>query len=160
MIQNGTAEPQMISPPAARGTKMQTQPVVIAQQNGPGLLIRALYFILFGWWFSGIWAVVAWILCLTIIGLPFGLYMLNRLPQVVTLRPSRSDLVLTSTGRVIERDVPQLPFLLRALYFLLIGWWLSAVWIAIAWALNASIVGMVIGFWMFDRVPRLITLAR
>jgi hypothetical protein len=67
---------------------------------------------------------------------------------------------LTTTGRVIERDVPQLPFLIRALYFLLIGWWLSAVWIAIAWALNASIIGMVIGFWMFDRVPRLITLAR
>jgi uncharacterized membrane protein YccF (DUF307 family) len=139
---------------------MQTQPIVIPQQNGVGLLVRALYFILFGWWFSGIWAVIAWILCLTIIGLPFGLYMLNRLPQVVTLRPSRSDLVLTTTGRVIERDVPQLPFLFRALYFLLIGWWLSAVWIAIAWALNASIVGMVIGFWMFDRVPQLITLAR
>ena len=139
---------------------MQTQPIVIQRSDGAGLLIRALYFILFGWWFSGIWAVVAWILCLTIIGLPFGLYMLNRLPQVVTLRPSRSDLVLTTTGRVIERDVPQLPFLIRALYFLLIGWWLSAVWIAIAWALNASIIGMVIGFWMFNRVPAVVTLAR
>jgi uncharacterized membrane protein YccF (DUF307 family) len=139
---------------------MQTQPIVIQRSDGAGLLIRALYFILFGWWFSGIWAVVAWILCLTIIGLPFGLYMLNRLPQVVTLRPSRSDLVLTTTGRVIERDVPQLPFLLRAVYFLLIGWWLSAVWIAIAWALNASIIGMVIGFWMFNRVPAVVTLAR
>jgi uncharacterized membrane protein YccF (DUF307 family) len=139
---------------------MQTQPIVIQRSDGAGLLIRALYFVLIGWWFSGIWAVVAWILCLTIIGLPFGLYMLNRLPQVVTLRPSRSDLVLTTTGSVIERDIPQLPFLLRALYFLLIGWWLSAVWIAIAWALNASIVGMVIGFWMFNRVPAVITLAR
>jgi uncharacterized membrane protein YccF (DUF307 family) len=139
---------------------MQSQPIVVPQQNGPGLLIRALYFILFGWWFSGIWAVVAWILCLTIIGLPLGLYMLNRLPQVVTLKPSRSDLVLMGTGRVVERDVPQHPFLLRAIYFLLIGWWLSAIWIAIAWALNASIIGMVIGFWMFDRVPALITLAR
>jgi uncharacterized membrane protein YccF (DUF307 family) len=138
---------------------MQSQPVIV-RQSGPGLLVRALYFILFGWWFSGIWAVVAWILCLTIIGLPFGLYMLNRLPQVVTLRPNRSDLVLTTTGRVIERDVPQAPFLLRAIYFLLLGWWLSAIWIAIAWALNASIIGMVIGFWMFDRVPALITLAR
>ena len=150
----------MTSPPAARGIAMQTQPIVIQRSDGAGLLIRALYFVLFGWWFSAIWAVIAWILCLTIIGLPFGLYMLNRLPQVVTLRPSRSDLVLTTTGRVIERDVPQLPFLLRAVYFLLIGWWLSAVWIAIAWALNASIIGMVIGFWMFDRVPALITLAR
>ena len=139
---------------------MQTQPVVIAQQNGPGLLIRALYFILFGWWFSGIWAVIAWIFCLTIIGLPFGLYMLNRLPQVVTLKPNRSDLILTTTGRVVERDVPQHPFLLRAAYFLLIGWWLSAIWIAIAWALNASIIGMVIGFWMFNRVPAIVSLQR
>jgi uncharacterized membrane protein YccF (DUF307 family) len=139
---------------------MQSQTIVVSQQNGPGLLIRALYFILVGWWFSGIWAVVAWIFCLTIIGLPFGLYMLNRLPQVVTLKPNRGDLVLTSTGRVVERNVPQHPILLRALYFLLIGWWLSAIWIAIAWALNASIIGMVLGFWMFDRVPALITLAR
>lgn len=140
---------------------MATQsPVIVAHERGPGLLVRALYFILVGWWFSGIWAVVAWIFCLTIIGLPFGLYMLNRLPQVVTLKPNRGDLVLTATGRVVERNVPQHPFLLRALYFLLIGWWLSAIWIAIAWALNASIIGMVLGFWMFDRVPALITLAR
>ena len=138
---------------------MQAQPVVV-RQSGPGLLVRALYFVLFGLWFSGIWAVVAWVLCVTIIGLPLGLWMLNRLPQVVTLRPNRSDLLVMPTGRVIERDVPQAPFLLRALYFLLIGWWLSAIWIAVAWALCASIVGMVIGFWMFDRVPALITLAR
>src|SRR5262245_27308896 len=50
--------------------KMQAETLVVQRQNGPGLLVRALYFILFGWWFSGIWAVVAWILCLTIIGLP------------------------------------------------------------------------------------------
>jgi uncharacterized membrane protein YccF (DUF307 family) len=139
---------------------MQSQTIVVPQRNGPGLLVRALYFILFGWWFSAVWAVLAWILCLTIIGLPVGLYMLNRLPQVVTLKPSRSDLVLTTTGRVIERDVRQVPFLLRAVYFVLFGWWLSAIWLAIAWALNVSIIGMVIGFWMFDRVPALITLAR
>jgi uncharacterized membrane protein YccF (DUF307 family) len=138
---------------------MQSQPVIV-RQSGPGLLVRALYFILFGLWFSGIWAVVAWVLCVTIIGLPFGLWMLNRLPQVVTLKPSSDDLVVTTTGQVIERNASQAPFLLRAIYFLLIGWWLSALWIAIAWALCASIVGMVIGFWMFDRVPGVISLAR
>ncbi len=63
---------------------MQSQPVIV-RNSGPGLLIRALYFILFGLWFSGIWAAVAWVLCVTIIGLPFGLWMLNRLPQVSTL---------------------------------------------------------------------------
>src|SRR5919201_6884506 len=139
---------------------MQSQNVVVARTSGPGLLVRALYFILFGWWFSGIWAVVAWLLCLTIIGLPLGLYMLNRLPQVVTLKPRRSDLVLTATGRVVERDLPQLPFLLRAVYFLLIGWWLSAIWMIIAWALHVSIIGMVIGFWMFNRTGAIVSLRR
>ena len=139
---------------------MQSQPILIQRNDGPGLLIRAVYFILFGWWFSGIWAVIAWVLCLTIIGLPFGLYMLNRLPQVVTLKPSRSDLVLTRTGQIVKRDVAQVPFLLRAIYFLLIGWWLSAIWLAIAWAFHVSIIGMVIGFWMFDRTAAIVSLAR
>ena len=139
---------------------MQSQQVVVERTSGPGLLIRALYFILFGWWFSGIWAVVSWVLCLTIIGLPLGLYMLNRLPQVVTLKPSRSGLVLTTTGRVVERSVPQVPFLMRAVYFILIGWWLSAIWLAIAWAFHVSIIGMVIGFWMFNRTATIVTLAR
>jgi uncharacterized membrane protein YccF (DUF307 family) len=144
---------------AYKETSVQSQPVIM-RQSGPGLLVRALYFILFGLWFSGIWAVVAWVLCVTIIGLPFGLWMLNRLPQVVTLRPGRSDLFLTPTGQVVERNVPQAPFLLRAIYFLLIGWWLSAIWIAVAWALCASIVGMVIGFWMFGRTAAIVSLAR
>lgn len=137
-----------------------TPPVTVLRTRGPGLLVRALYFVLFGLWFSGIWAAIAWFLCVTIIGLPLGLYMLNRLPQVVTLQPARDELLITATGRVTSRETPQRPFLLRALYFLLIGWWLSALWITVAWALCASIVGMLVGFWMFNRVPAIITLAR
>jgi uncharacterized membrane protein YccF (DUF307 family) len=139
---------------------MQTQPVIVARNDGANLLIRALYFVLVGWWLSGIWAAVAWCLSITIIGLPLGLYMLNRLPQVVTLKPSRDNLIVTPSGRLVRMEARQRPFLLRALYFVLIGWWFSAVWIVIAWALHATIIGMVIGFWMFDRVPAVITLAR
>jgi uncharacterized membrane protein YccF (DUF307 family) len=139
---------------------MQSQPILIQRNDGPGLLVRALYFILFGWWFSAIWAVVAWVLCLTIIGLPLGLLMLNRLPSVVTLKPTRTDLVVTGTGQIVERSVRQRPFLLRALYFILIGWWFSAIWLAIAWALHVSIIGMVIGFWMFNRTAAIVSLAR
>ncbi len=139
---------------------MQSQTIVVPQRNGPGLLVRALYFILFGWWFSGIWAVVAWILCLTIIGLPLGLYMLNRLPQVVTLKAAPSNLMVTPSGQVVTVGVKQRPFLLRAIYFVLIGWWFSALWLAIAWALHVSIIGMVIGFWMFERTAAIVSLAR
>jgi uncharacterized membrane protein YccF (DUF307 family) len=136
-----------------------TEPVLV-RQSGPGLLVRALYFFLFGLWFSGIWAVVAWFLCITIIGLPFGLWMLNRLPQVTTLKPNSNEFIIHHTGQVIQVNTPQLPFIVRALYFLVIGWWFSALWISIAWALCASVIGMVFGFWMFDRVPAVITLAR
>lgn len=138
---------------------MQNQPIVVEQRSGPNLLIRALYFIVFGLWFSSIWAAIAWVLCVTIIGLPLGLWMLNRLPQVVTLAPQRSDLVIAG-GRAYRTDVPQRPFLLRAVWFVLIGWWLSALWLTVAWALCASVIGMVVAFWMFDRVPAIITLAR
>lgn len=133
---------------------------VIRERQGANLLLRALYFIVFGLWFSSIWAAVAWVLCVTIIGLPFGLWMLNRLPQVTTLKPESSDLVVLTDGRYYRRDVPQAPFLLRALYFLLIGWWFSALWLTVAWALCASIIGMPFGFWMFNRVPAVVALTR
>lgn len=133
---------------------------IVAQQRGPNLLIRALYFIVFGLWFSGIWAAVAWVLCVTIIGLPFGLWMLNRLPQVTTLQPQHNDLLITTRGEVYTRHAHQLPLLLRAIYFLLIGWWFSAFWLIAAWALCTVIIGLPFGFWMFNRVPAVITLAR
>jgi len=47
-----------------------------------------------------------------------------------------------------------------AVYFVLIGWWFSAIWLAVAWALHVTIIGMVVGFWMFNRVPAVVTLAR
>lgn len=130
----------------------------VTQERGAGLLLRAVYFIFFGLWLSGLWAVLAWVLCVTIIGLPFGLWMLNRLPQVTTLAPQRASLVVDGAGRAYTSEVPQTNFLLRALYFVLIGWWFSALWLSLAWALCTVIIGMPIGFWMFDRVPAIITL--
>jgi len=133
---------------------------VIRQERGANLLLRAVYFLVFGLWFSAIWASIAWVLCVTIIGLPFGLWMLNRLPQVTTLRPQRGDLLLTASGELQRIGVPQLNLLLRALWFVLVGWWLSALWMAAAWALCAVIIGLPVGFWMFDRVPAVVTLGR
>ena len=138
---------------------MQQRPISIEQRRGPNILIRFLYFFLFGLWFSGIWTAIAWMSCVTIIGLPVGLWMLNRPPQVVTLAPQRENLVIAS-GQVYRMATPQYPLWLRALWFVFIGWWLSAIWLFIAWGLSVSIIGMVIAFWMFDQAPTIITLAR
>ena len=49
----------------------------------PGLV--ALIFVLIGWWFSGVWMAVAYVLLLTIIGIPGAFWMYNRIGAVTTL---------------------------------------------------------------------------
>jgi uncharacterized membrane protein YccF (DUF307 family) len=137
---------------------MTTTPVV--QQHGLlWLILRIVYFVVFGLWFSGIWAAIAWVISVTIIGLPVGLWMLNRLPQVSTLQPARQNVVFTESGKAYLNEMRQHNFLLRALYFVFIGWWFSALWLTLAWALSASIIGIPIAFWMINRTPGVMTLA-
>lgn len=137
---------------------MTTTPV--AQQHGLlWLILRIVYFVVFGLWFSGIWAAIAWVISVTIIGLPVGLWMLNRLPQVSTLQPARQNVVFTESGKAYLNEMRQHNFLLRALYFVFIGWWFSALWLTLAWALSASIIGIPIAFWMINRTPGVMTLA-
>jgi len=47
-------------------------------------------------------------------------------------------------------------------YFLLIGWWLSGLWLSTAWGLVGITfgLGLPLAFWMFDRTPAIVTLAR
>jgi uncharacterized membrane protein YccF (DUF307 family) len=134
--------------------------IVVEQSRSPNILLRLVYFIVFGLWFSGVWAAIAWFLCVTVIGLPIGLWMLGRLPQVTTLKADTGAYIVTPGGQVRAVEVPQQPFLLRAIYFVLIGWWFSLLWIALAWALSASLIGLPISFWMINRIPAVMTLER
>jgi uncharacterized membrane protein YccF (DUF307 family) len=127
------------------------------------LLIRILYFVFFGWWATGVWINVAWLLNATIIGLPLGVWMLNRVPQILTLRPARQLLVTDQRGEQVvvrTQGLPQHPWPIRLIYFLLIGWWLSLVWANLAWVISATVIGLPLGIWMFNRLPALTTLMR
>lgn len=144
---------------------MSSQSVSYQQEKGPGLLIRAIYFIFVGLWLGGIWTTVAWVLVVSIIGLPIGLLMLNRIPQIMTLKPVRTNRYMQNVnGQWVMREnkTPQASFLARALYFVLIGWWFSALWLAAAWAISGITLGLglPLAFWMFDRVPAITTLSR
>jgi uncharacterized membrane protein YccF (DUF307 family) len=132
---------------------------------GPGCLIRGLYFIFVGSWLGLLWILAAWFFNLIIIGLPLGLKMINMIPQIMTLKPKRVQVVAAvQNGATVLKEVRvrQHPFLGRALYFLLIGCWLSLVWMLLAWifAFLTLGFGMALAFWMFDRVPAITTLAR
>jgi len=135
----------------------------VVRDAGVPLLVRILYFLVFGWWATGIWINVAWALNATIVGLPLGVWMLNRVPQVLTLRPASQMVVTTQRGEVVEirtQGLPQRPWLIRLLYFVVIGWWLSWLWSNAAWLLSVTIIGLPIGIWMFNRLPVLTTLMR
>ena len=136
--------------------------IVVSKEN-PGCLVQLLWFALVGWWAGELWIAAAWFLMLTVIGAPLAVTMLNMLPQVIALRGNRTAVEVSQVGNLVvhkETHVPQRNIVLRTAYFLLIGWWLTALWMEAAYALCLSIVGLPIGFWMFDQVPTLLTLRR
>jgi uncharacterized membrane protein YccF (DUF307 family) len=137
---------------------------IVDRNNNPGCLIQILWFALIGWWLGQAWLVVAWISMVTIIGIPLGVIMVNKLPYVLALRsgPIRLKISQAEDGSLIPHRIDQTQpnILLRAVYFLLVGWWLTAIWMELAFALCATVIGIPIGFWMFDRVPAILSLHR
>lgn len=142
-------------------------PVVVIAPTvaGPGCLVRTVYFLFIGLWLGAIWTGVAWALLVSVIGLPLGLVMLNRLPQVMTLKPMRTQMRVVNQGGAVmisQGQVEQRSFWLRALYFVLVGWWLSGLWLFTAWSLIGVTfgLGLPLAFWMFDQTPAIVSLAR
>lgn len=136
---------------------------VEVEERQPGCLVTLLWFVFVGWWLSGLWAVVAWVLIVSIIGMPLGLMMLNRLPLIATLRRPASRYRVETTGEgtlVSAAPVEQRPFVLRAIWFLLVGWWLSALCLTIAWGASVTLIGLPVAIWLYNRIPAITTLAR
>ncbi len=131
----------------------------VFRPRGPHLLLRFLYFVLIGWWLGALVSAFAWLLVVTIIGLPLGLWVINRLPTIITLRPQGEAWVVQGTG-LARHAVSQRPFWLRTLYFLLIGWWLSGLWMAAAYLALLSIILLPLAFWMYGRIGAVTTLYR
>jgi uncharacterized membrane protein YccF (DUF307 family) len=134
----------------------------INTSKGPGCLIELIWFVLIGWWLGQAAIALAYLLMVTVIGIPIGIVILNNLPMIVALRPAPDSLLIATTGdgrnTIVGRGAPQLPLIVRAIYFILIGWWLAAIWIEVAYALCAIIIGLPLGFWMFDKVATILTL--
>jgi uncharacterized membrane protein YccF (DUF307 family) len=131
--------------------------------TGPGCLVRVLWFVFVGWWLSGLAITAGYFAALTIVGLPLAFWIFNRVPAITTLRPRTRSYVTEQVGTttlVRARTIPQRPLILRAIYFVLIGWWLGAVWLAIAWVASITIVGLPIAVLMYDRIGAVMTLLR
>lgn len=122
-------------------------------------ILRVIWFFVLGWEITGAWILVAWVLNATIIGLPLGLWMINRVPQVLTLKALPGSYAIdpaTGKSRFVSANQP--PWLLRAIYFLLIGWWFSLLWAAVAWLLCVTIIGLPLGILMLHGLPAVTTM--
>ena len=114
-------------------------------KSQPGCLVSALWFVCVGSWASLIAVTVAWLCMATVIGIPLGVAIINKIPWIVALRtPDQAGVqpikvttettvrargVTTSvTTTVIVDPVPpprQRSFLVRAVWFVAIGCWAS-----------------------------------
>ena len=142
---------------------MSTNASRVETREGFPFILRVLWFFLVGWYISLPWILIAWFLNLTIIGLPLGLWMINRVPLVLTLRVQRGYNVATTRDGEVSwsySGVRQHSFLARALYFVFIGWWASLAWSIVAWVFCVIIIGLPVGVWMFNRLPEVTTLMR
>ncbi len=68
--------------------------------------------------------------------------------------------LVVNVGAIPLAARDQFPWIVRALYFLLIGWWVSAVWVVLAWLVAVTVIGLPVAQWMFLRTNGVLTLQR
>ncbi len=131
-----------------------------AVKAGPSFFVRALWFLVIGWWLSAFFIVAGYVLVASIILLPMGLWMLNRIPQAQTLRPRTREFTTQFRDNAIvftEGRKQQTAWCLRLLY-LPAGLVLGAVWLVAAWLLGLAVSGLPLSIMVVDRAPTVITL--
>ncbi len=128
-------------------------PVRVARKTGR--LTQLLWFLFIGWWLGALAVVAAYLCFALVITIPVGVSIVNNIPKLIAQR--QPPITVSYWGQV---QTPQHNIILRAIWFIVLGLLLTAAWMSIAYALCLTIIGMPIGFWMFDRAPALLTLHR
>ncbi|MCU4742215.1 YccF domain-containing protein [Halobacteria archaeon AArc-m2/3/4] len=117
------------------------------------LFVRAIWFVFVGWWLTPIVINLAWVLNVTVILLPIGIKLINLVPTVLTLKEPRSVV-----DPVASRGQPSL--VIRAVYFVFVGWWLSFLWANVAALLAITVIGLPVAIWLINRLPYVTSLYR
>ncbi|MHB8397927.1 MAG: YccF domain-containing protein [Candidatus Limnocylindrales bacterium] len=140
------------------------QTTLLEVKTGPHILVRIAWYLLVGWWLTAIAMVVAWLAALTIIGLPLTFWLVNRMPTTLTLRPRREQYLMVTgpdgVTRMQRLSTQQTTLLVRIVYFVLVGWWASLLWMAASYVLMLTILGIPLGMMLVNRIPFVFSLHR
>jgi len=139
-------------------------PAIVELKSGPHILVRIVWYLAVGWWLTGIVMGIAWLLAITVIGLPLTIYLVNRVPTVLTLRPRAQQFQLVTGADGVTRyqrlATEQSGLLVRLVYFLLVGWWASLAWTAVSYLLMLTVLAIPLGLMMVNRLPFVFSLHR
>jgi uncharacterized membrane protein YccF (DUF307 family) len=129
--------------------------------KGVPFLLRVIWFILVGWWLGAIFIAAGYLFTGLLITIPLGWWFLNRIGRAMTLMPATTEVLTVSDSggsEVLVREPRQVFWPLRVVYTFLIGLWIGAIWLMVAYILCVSIIFMPLGLWMINRAPTVLTL--
>jgi uncharacterized membrane protein YccF (DUF307 family) len=133
--------------------------VKVKQHN---IIVRAIYFLLVGWWFGLIVAFFGWFLYATVIGAPLGIKVLNAVPGSISLHAREKDVKVFRdedgyTVKQVRKE--QRKWWVRVLWYPF-GLVLSFFAILLAWLLCVFLVTMPLGVMLFNKIPAIASLYR
>lgn len=114
------------------------------------LPVRVLWFVFIGWWATPIVVNLAVFFFMTVVGIPVGILLVNNVPRVLILQPTREF--------DPDADDAQYSLVVRAVYFVFVGWWLGFLWGNLASLLAVTIIGLPVAIWMLNRLPFVVSL--
>lgn len=139
-------------------------PTLVVQSRGHGMLVRTAWYVFVGWWLSGLLMFAAGLCIATVLLIPVGLALVNRLPAVLTLRPATQRIAtqIDAAGQVQMNltGAQQRAMWQRAVYFVVAGWWVCLLSMSLAWLLSVTIIGLPLGLMLLNRIPAATTLRR
>jgi uncharacterized membrane protein YccF (DUF307 family) len=124
----------------------------------PNIILRAAWFLLVGWWLTPVVLFVGWLLHVPIVTIPLGVKLVNQTPRVLTLKPP-SEVSGLRDPDAADPD-SQYPLLVRAVWFVFVGSWLSLAWVVVAALFAVTVVGLPVSIWLLNRLPFVLSLYR
>lgn len=82
------------------------------------------------------------------------------LPPATHTYNSNTNNINLSGLMAITNDPDQLPWVIRAIWYLTFGWSLLALWLCVAYFFAITIIGVPLAQWMLLRGPTVLTLQR